>query len=266
MKKQTTSLHPHARAKLPNQTMDGLTFQDMAPLALKLFLYIVHQWEQYRRAHPEVLPLLELRFSLREVVRAIAPESERMVDGHDYRDLQVSLDELQAKARIERKYLRSLPKAAEGKKPLFRLLFAPLFSLVYYDSESGELRVIFSPFFEHCMEILECEGFTLVPLAQALRLHDMRHLRMFLWACRMHHMISDGTRFIPLDRLRKSLGMDAESYARWNVVSAKLKDYCAAVSEQTTYDLSFEPVKQGREVAGVRLEIRDKKGGSRQPH
>lgn len=255
MKTKINPLHSKAAARIPNRTASSLTFNGVPPMAVKLLLYLAYQWDQEKRRAPvrkrSALEEVVLSASFQELGAHLAPETKGIRERWDYRTLKAAIDALTAV-----KLRKSINVGAHGKQMHH---WVTLVSEVLVDEETSRIQFFLPSSFQSALRILEMEGFTLVPLADALALRDTRHLRMFMWGCTFQHLTHDAQREVSVGRLREALGLTAASYDNWPEVWAKLKSYTAAITDSTGYRLQLTPVKAGRKVEAVRFDMERKK-------
>lgn len=245
MKTHVEPLHPRATAKLPNRTAMSLSFNSLPPTAVKIMLYLTYLWNQQQRKGAQRGGETVLRMSYRSLGTHLFPDSKAVHEHWDYRSLKAAIDAL-----VAIKLRKSILVGKQGKQMHHWVTFL---SEAWVDEDTGTIQFHLSSGFQSALEMLELEGFTLVPLKDALALEDTRLLRVFMWACTFQNLTSDGAREVPVHTIRQCLELEGASYTNWSEVWAKLKVYAKAVSALTSYQVDLETVKHGREVAAVRF-------------
>ena len=246
----------NARATIPTKALRDVSFQDLTPLALKTLLYVVHRWNKRNRELAHIPPwerrVMDFQFkvSWHDLKAALTPQDAKVSDPYDYRQQRVVLEELTS-FQVRRTW--TTEKGGRG----FRVI--NLVADAEYETDHHTLTYTLAWRFQYGLEMLMQEGFTAIPLQDALSLTDTRHIAFLMMVCEAANLSAPVSRQFEVEQIKLKLGLCAPSYEEWSAVWTKLKQYRAVVHARTSYRVQLRPVytKEGgrRKVVAVQFDV-----------
>lgn len=259
MRIKVTPLHKRAKALLPTRVSNALGLHELRPLALQLFLLMVHRWSQrvehelrFVAPSKRTIDAFTFEVKLRELQAHLRPDSACLKASRDYRRVREAIDTL-ASLQVT----TDLPDVRGKRGRTIHNLIAQ----VEYREEGSMLRFSLSPFLKHALMALEAQGaaFTLVPIADALALDESRHLLMLLLAAQVAKLHVPDRRTFDVTWLRAYFGLAGPSYDEWRFAHRKLRDFAAAVTQRTGFRVKLAPVHDrcdSRRIVAVRFDVK----------
>lgn len=232
--------------KLPNKMTRNLSFHDLTPLAVKVFLFAVHLRERASR-HRDKGPW-EVTFPWDSLVQYTSPDVQRAAANHDYRSFYEALDQL---LHVKIRYSYKRVGARWPVKEHYNLIGG-----WEHDAERQQVSITFHERLNRALDLLmqEAADFTLLPLHDVMQLDNLRQIRVLFWAAQVVALKSEERRTIPLEDVRNALGLTDPYYDQWSRVRDVLLKHAKAVGQRTAYAVVPVAVKQGRTVTAVRFD------------
>ena len=248
MKTYIKELHGKATARIPNKTVKAMSWMDLSPLALKIFLRLIYEWDQHERHQerkgipPEKRTLQgPIHIRWRELKAQLSPDAEASFNDYDYRELHRATIEL-ANFHSDLQYL------FKGKRALnvINLIGGASFfeeSMILTYSLTNEMQ----------LALRGIDHYAVIPLKEIIALEESRHIALFMLAQTVVNLRHHKAREIPIEQIKSTLELRSGVYKNWWRVWAKLQASAEVLNEKTGCGLTLEQVIEGNEVVTVRF-------------
>lgn len=222
-----------------------LSFYDLTPTALKVFLYAVHMRER-NQSRVAV-------FNWHALAEYLSPDAKMAVQSHDYRLLSQALEQL---VNVQVSYSHKDAQSRQHIKERYNLLAGWTANM-----DTGSVVIDFHDKLGRVLDILleDQRDFTMLPLADVLALDNARQIRVLMWAAQFAGFNHESMRQLGLGDLRRALGLLDPYYDQWSRVRDVLLKHARKVSSKTSFQIALAPVKSGRQVTALQFNVQRRK-------